>query len=106
MPRIIPGKHHVSTLAFPRLVWKMVREVLNLADRQQLDVIQLVKWQKMPRVIPGNARYPLLAKPITHTFKVVLPDDSFARTFPSIKSLSYTYFIPTQDYSSTQETTL
>jgi hypothetical protein len=73
---------------------KMVREVLNLADRKQLDVIQLVKWQKMPRLIPGNARYPLLAKPITHTFKVVLSDDSFARTFPSIKSLLQIYFTP------------
>ncbi len=51
MPRIIPEKHYVSPLAFPlvsplaspRLVWKTVREVLNLADRQQLNVIQIVK---------------------------------------------------------------
>ena len=47
MPRIIPEKHYVSPLAFPLvspgLAWKTVREVLNLADRQQLDVAQLVK---------------------------------------------------------------
>jgi hypothetical protein len=60
----------------------------------------------MPRKLPGNAHYPHLAKPIGHIFKVVLSYDSFAKTFPSIKSLSYTYFIPTQDYSLTQETTL
>jgi hypothetical protein len=92
-----------ASLPSPRL--KTVREVLNLADRQQLDVIQIVKWQKLPRKLLGNAPYPLLAKPISHIFKVVLSYDSIIRTFTSIKSLLYIYFTPTQDHFLTQETT-